>query len=535
MSGSQQIEPGYVDTGFGEFHFRTIGQGAPLVAVTGLATDATVLACELAERFPHRRVVVIDPPGIGGSADVVFATLKDAQDALRAALVELDLLDSPIMVADLCAALLDPTTPGTWPTPIAVGYQDALGWARADIRPPDLTPREDGSHLNALWVFLRDRGILIPHDPSLPRRELPEYPSTSDLSGAFIAALTNAPAFERIWNMCLDAFRAPSAALEEILNRSDSGNTEGYLSPTSGSAERTDGRRQISAPSHDVLWHDYVRTANGRVHLRRAGREGDPIMVLPTGGGSSAQFAPVITGLAHNRTVIGIDYLGNGLSDKTTGTGSINDLAHEVIATMDALEIPQADIWGSHTGACIGLEISIIAPERVRRLVMEGPVVVSEEFQADLLANYFPDFTPNTLGLHLQHIWHWRRDMFMFWPWYRNRVAAARQLGIPSAADIHLYAVGILESGSTYSRAYRAAFAYPTLERLPLLTVPSIITAGPNDMLANALDDALQAIPADILSVIPTPTTVWWPAPDPDHAEQTMEIYRDFLRTDALT
>ena len=526
---SDAVTPHYLTTDAGEFRYLTAGTGTPLVAIGGLVWGAESAVDQLREPFPERRVVVIEPPGVGGSAGIDVSSLTRARTALRSALESLGLVDAPILAFDLAAAFLTKDAPSNWSSPIAMKHDDAIGWATANLRPPALHPRDDGTHLSALWIFLRDRGILIPDHPSLPRTDTAVYPDPEELSAVFIPAAADPVAFEGVWNLCLDEFQQPSSELESLLERSRSQSLHLHLTVDVGDHETSTMPHQQREPHESDIWHDYIETADGRVHLRRAGTQGPPIIVLPTGGGSSAQFAPVIRGLAHGRQVIGIDYVGNGLSDKTSGIGTIPDLASEIVNVMDALEIPQADLWGSHTGACVGLEIAVTRPERVRRLVMEGPVVISQEFQDDLLAHYFPDFTPDTFGLHLQHIWHWRRDMFMFWPWYRNDPSAARQLGVPSAEDIHLYAVGILESGTTYSRAYRAAFGYPTLERLPLLTVPSIITAGPNDMLANSLDDALAAIPAEILNVIPTPTTVWWPDPDPRAAEQTMEIYRSFL------
>lgn len=156
--------------------------------------------------------------------------------------------------------------------------------------------------------------------------------------------------------------------------------------------------------------------------------------------------------------------------------------------------------------------------------------MMTATFRDEILANYFPDFTPDRFGLHLQHVWNWRRDMFLYWPWYRVAHSAARSIGIPSAADLHPYCIGILESGTTYDRAYRAGFGYDTRSRLPGLRRPAMLTAGPNDMLANALADSAALAPAGMLQVAPTPATVWWPGPEPIAAERTLQIYREFLR-----
>jgi pimeloyl-ACP methyl ester carboxylesterase len=198
-------------------------------------------------------------------------------------------------------------------------------------------------------------------------------------------------------------------------------------------------------------------------------------------------------------------------------------------ALIDALGFPEVDVWGSHTGAVVGLELALRHPVKVGRLVMEGPVFVSPDFQTDLLERYFPPIAPDGWGRLLQLVWNWRREMFLFWPWYRVERAAARQLGLPSPHHLHDYTIGILESGPTYDGAYRAAFSYDTAARLPGLTRPALVTAGPNDMLFNALAET-RALNLQNVEVRETPTTTWWPDPDPEAAAATLVIYDAFLR-----
>src|SRR5258708_26668293 len=105
---------------------------------------------------------------------------------------------------------------------------------------------------------------------------------------------------------------------------------------------------------------------------------------------------------------------------------------------------------------------------------------------------------------------------------------AARQLGLPSAEQLNQYAVGILESGSTYDLAYRSAFIYDTRARMPLLRRPALVCAGPNDMLVSGLKGTKE-INVPGIEVRETPTTVWWPDPEPKAAAETMAIYEEFL------
>lgn len=523
--------PHYVTTGRGQVRlFVTTGAGPTLVVLAGAVRAASCVADELGDLLPGRHVVVVEPPGVGGSARVAADSVPERAASVVEALgflvghaldlVALDL--STALVPDVAAAL----GPGRT---VLVDVDAACGWVEHDTAPPGPRPHADGTHLTALWSFLRDRRLLRPEAPTLPQTSGAPAPQVADLAASFVAAVTRPEAYVAQWHAAAGALTEALAGLSGADRVATLADLPGSL-PGAGS----DGGLQPVAPPTapapgTELWHQYVDTALGRVHLRRAGSTGRPVLVLPTGGGSAAQFEPVVRGLAVTRTVAALDYPGNGLSEPSARVPDIADLAREALAVADALGWDTFDVWGSHTGACVALEMTVQAPERIGRGVYEGPVMVSEEFRDDLLAHYFPDLAPDAFGTHLPRAWNWRRDVFLYWPWYRVEHAAARSIGLPSAEDLQRYAVGILESGATYAGAYRAAFGYDTRARLPHLTRPALITAGPHDMLANALADAADLAPAGLLQVVPTPETVWWPDPDPAAAEATMRIYREFL------
>jgi pimeloyl-ACP methyl ester carboxylesterase len=54
---------------------------------------------------------------------------------------------------------------------------------------------------------------------------------------------------------------------------------------------------------------------------------------------------------------------------------SMSTFAREVVALLDALEIEQAVIGGTSLGADITLEVASLAPERVRGMLLEMPVL----------------------------------------------------------------------------------------------------------------------------------------------------------------
>jgi pimeloyl-ACP methyl ester carboxylesterase len=522
--------PHYVTTGRGQVRIWFAGEGPTLVLLAGPSRAASVQLQAVADALPGWRIVAVEPPGVGGSSGVAAGSVEEAADAVAEALTFLAGEPFALLACELagaCVPALLERLPRQPTATVLLEADRAAGWARVLPASPSFLARSDGAHLNALWSFLRDRRLLRPDDPTLPISSGDPVPGAADLSAGFVDAVTVPAAFMRTWDMLSRAFTEGVPWPSKVVHAGRTSDLADALGNPPAPSSAVPGRT-VARPG-TAVWHEYLDTDVGRVHLRRAGSTGRPVLVLPTGGGSSAQFAPVLSGLSTTRTAVAMDYFGNGLSETRDRIPTITDLAAEAFAVADALGWGTFDVWGSHTGACVALEMAICRPERVGRAVLEAPVMVTPEFRADLLANYFPDFCPHTFGLHLQHVWNWRRDMFMFWPWYRREHAATRAIGVPTAEELHLYAVGILESGTSYDGAYRAGFGYDTRARLPELRRPAILTAGPNDMLANALDDAASLVPDGLLDIVPTPTTVWWPDPEPAAAAKTLQVYREFL------
>lgn len=526
MTASGSARPFYVTGCDGQIRLWQCGEGADLAVLSGLTRAAETIAVALAAACPGRRVTVLELPGVGGSSDHAASEPAALAGAVREALALVGLEWPTVVACDLAGALLDDLADVS-PERLWLGRDRALAWARTRIAPPDLAPRTDGTHLVALWSFLRDRHVLKPDDPTQPAPDGDPIPEPADLDAALVAAAVRPERYAALWGRLAGRLGAAPPTARGVSLRE----LPTALAPSAPEPVASAPPPAPTSPlPRDLVWHQEVETARGRMHLRRIGGEGRPLLIIPTGGGSSAQFEPVLRGLSAGRQTFAVDYLGNGLSENPDRPDvTIDDLGEDMAALLDALGFEEVDVWGSHTGAVVGLELALRHPHRVGRLVMEGPVFVSPDFQTDLLARYFPPIEPDTWGRHLPLAWNWRRDMFLFWPWYRVARAAARTLGLPSAQHLHDYAIGILESGRTYDSAYRAAFSYDTRARLPGLTRPALVTAGPNDMLVNALAET-RALDLPLVTVRETPTTVWWPDPDPAAAKATLAIYDDFLR-----
>ena len=241
----------------------------------------------------------------------------------------------------------------------------------------------------------------------------------------------------------------------------------------------------------------FVDVPDGQVHYRTAGTGGSrPVVLLHASPGSSRTLDPLTAQLGATRRVIAPDTLGNGDSSPPRAAApAITDFAAGTLAALDGLGIDDFDLYGTHTGAGIAAEIAIAAPARVHRLVLDGVGLYSEEDIADMLARYAPALEPDLEARYVLWIWHFVRDTYSFWPWYRRDPAHARTVGLPSADVLHDKFVDVLKATRTYHLSYRASISQRKRDRFPAIRVPTLVACARGDMLFRWHDEVATLIP----------------------------------------
>jgi pimeloyl-ACP methyl ester carboxylesterase len=93
--------------------------------------------------------------------------------------------------------------------------------------------------------------------------------------------------------------------------------------------------------------------------------------------------------------VVTLDLLGHGQSDRPRDMWrySMTEFGREVVALLDHLDVEQAVVMGTSLGANATLEVASLAPERLRGMVVEMPVLDNALLGAAVA------FTPLMLGL----------------------------------------------------------------------------------------------------------------------------------------
>ena len=103
--------------------------------------------------------------------------------------------------------------------------------------------------------------------------------------------------------------------------------------------------------------------------------EGEPILFLH--GAQGVEPAERFLGLmAQHRKVVAPSHPGFGRSALPDWLDSVDDIVHVYLELMDRLGLARVDVIGCSVGGWIAADLASKVPERVRRLVLVGPVGV---------------------------------------------------------------------------------------------------------------------------------------------------------------
>ena len=97
---------------------------------------------------------------------------------------------------------------------------------------------------------------------------------------------------------------------------------------------------------------------------------GKPLVIIPGWGTEITTILPLIEKFALDYRVIAVDNRGTGRSGKPDSPYSIEQMADDLVAVLDALEIPKAHILGLSMGGMIAQMAAAKYPGRVDRLIL---------------------------------------------------------------------------------------------------------------------------------------------------------------------
>ena len=212
----------------------------------------------------------------------------------------------------------------------------------------------------------------------------------------------------------------------------------------------------------------YASGPEGQVHYRDAGA-GRPLLLLHQTPCHLGQFDAAFPLLvATGIRVIAVDTPGYGQSDPPRGTPTIAAYAGAMLAVLDDLGLARADVLGHHTGASIAAELAVAVPQRIRRVILNGPPLFTPAERTEYLAAIAaaPRTTPRADGSHLKATWDRR---IRFTP------------GWSSVTAMHRGVVMMLQAEPRERDGYTAAFSHDIGMPLRAITQPGMILTNTGD------------------------------------------------------
>lgn len=209
------------------------------------------------------------------------------------------------------------------------------------------------------------------------------------------------------------------------------------------------------------------------------GGVGEPLLLLHQSPMSARQFESVSAPLsARGIRPVALDLPGFGCSDPTPFVPEIGDWAPAAVAVMDHLGFGRCDVLGHHTGALVATEVALQAPQRVRRLILNGAFPITPEERAaglegvrkrEIELEYSGD------GAHL-------RDSFL-----------SHQRAYGPGSDprrITRYVVEKFQGFGPFWYGHHAAYRYDHAAALPKITQRTLLLSNTGDRIH---DQALRA------------------------------------------
>jgi pimeloyl-ACP methyl ester carboxylesterase len=230
--------------------------------------------------------------------------------------------------------------------------------------------------------------------------------------------------------------------------------------------------------------------------------------------------------LSRTRFVVAPDTPGNGDSSRLPiAAPNASDYANALLEFVDKVGIGGCDAYGSHTGTAIVSELAILAPDRIRKLVLDGMAVFTDAQRREYLERYALPFDPDLEGTYLLRAFMFCRDQYLFFPWYARDREHRRDRGLPRPDLLHEWVLEVLKANDSYHLAYRAAFSYGAAERAKLLRIPILAVAASDDPLRDGTRAAVAGMANGRFSALP-------PIGKPGHDERLARAIIDFCEAE---
>ncbi len=258
-----------------------------------------------------------------------------------------------------------------------------------------------------------------------------------------------------------------------------------------------------------MLKRKFITLSNGDLHYRIGGNGKTAIILLHASPRTSEMMIPLANMLIDTFTVIAPDTPGYGLSASLPHEPeSMKDYTFFIKELMQGLGFEQFMIYGTATGAQLGICYANQYPADVIHLFADNAAHFTDEERADILQHYFPNISPKDDGSHLETIWKMAQNMSQFFPWFQENEEHRIGSNAPSAEILNTLMVEYLNAGPNYWWAYKAAFEHEKAKNVQALKTNTTIFRWQGGMLLKFVDKLLAYELPQNIQVVNTPPPI---------------------------
>jgi pimeloyl-ACP methyl ester carboxylesterase len=147
----------------------------------------------------------------------------------------------------------------------------------------------------------------------------------------------------------------------------------------------------VTAPTHAQGSGRRVDVNGMRMYYEVSG-SGEPLIVLHGAYMNIPAMGTIVPKLATTHRVYALELQGHGRTTDIDRPITYPNLADDVAASMEAVGLTKADVFGYSMGAVAGLQLAIRHPERVNKLVAASVAYDAKGFQPEFAA-FIPQMT----------------------------------------------------------------------------------------------------------------------------------------------
>ena len=465
---TRRITKHFVTVGNRRVHYHRAGAGPVIVLLHASACSAKVMRRPLEIFSEHFTAIAFDTPGFGLSDLLAIEqpTTEDLADALAETLTALDISHAAVYGRHTGAQIAVEFA-ARHPERCAMALTDGFPIYTAEERArrlkgylPPIVPVFDGSHLVWIWFRYRDQHVFWPWNAQdLEHRADTDVPDLEFLHRGVIEMLEAGDSY-RIGYATAYRHRGLDAIPDlkvPVCFGARPGDSQGrsleLIPPDVWTQKMPRDPETAFAAEYQVLMKhpakgvapaaprclaipgrsttDYVDVDGAQLLVRSVGdlHSRPPLVVIHHLPGSSALYDALICEIGKSHPVLAIDLPGHGESDPPLdGLDNVAAWSTALIRVLERMELSSFHLYGHNGGASVAVEVAALWPERVASLILDAPICLAET-EDRLIADWLCDVepvTPTWDGSHLLRVWHMRRDMELWWPWFERKRQNAR-------------------------------------------------------------------------------------------------------------